>query len=1186
MFLKKITTITSPRPLDHLTTQTMMEKLTAEVHATRMTQSYFDHVAAVAKLGSILCLRARETPALSDADTLSAPRGRLPDAPPWKAVSWFGLLTTSPSDEAPLEITTASPRSVGSRRVLPFERSDAIVFGDWRCAVQPMQRAEGWCISVERGGEADSGRILTPCGIDAYSTRIAAWVDLAAAEYARCITDELQQRPVVVAAADAEVRGGIGCISIAFDTVGGHVIGVARVDDGHWRPWIASRGRRVELTASQHTHDSRAAALRSLRAPACRVDLIDAVMWSECEELPRMMTPRDLAWTTRRMDDGGGFGALPNSLVVDREQLWCAVELCAGSTRSGAREIAISKPWALRIQFSDGERLYSSTRFADLNAALRAMDSADVRNAILQGSSTREIARECIAPRVSIVQSALVRQEEAAAEEVEAAEAAAASEIVAREAAEEEARKAIMSLEMPNSVSECSSDYSDEESVDELGGSGSVDHELSSRDDSGASRRGFSRHSSIDTDTSDPSHDDADHNRPLEAHAATRIECTLHYILQRQLALGWIAPLEHRVLTLVDGALLKGDVALGALQERIAAWRHGGEEGGESDDEEGVRRDVGVAVDIASALAPSTPAAGATPAERRMSLSDAKLANDARIATFKSGLRDAASSFSILETAFSPRAPLAPQEQSALLGLCSVRRFRAGETLAWQGDPVTTFYIILEGNVLLEGKTAEHGRTFARMYAGHSLIILLAGGMECVWPFTITAEVDLECAAMRSEQASALCNRNERISKLLQILTTNTCASVRLRRQRGGNIASETMTAQLVTRAPKASMRVVRKLERRRTAAGSLTINSYVVERILGRGTFGKVWLCRADFGQGEYFAIKVMRRRRQKYGIQELSSSASAAKGGGAEKDPWFAELEIMNQLDHPNVVQLVEAIDDPSAENTYLVQEYVSGGQVMPEAMVVRPVPRERCWTLFRDILKGVEYLHARGIVHRDLKPANILVTRSGRAKISDFGVSHGAGVGPDRLVDTQGTPHFMAPEVCGLYERETEFSGQAADMWSIGGTLFAMITGRPPFSVQAEAHHEGSAADVPPGLGLEGPAMDDWHALMVGKLQPLLYPPSSSYPPEYGDPPWALSTRQGPSLRNLLLCLMMPDPKLRMTLGDAMAHMWVTNEGSEPLERTVYVEQKAVPRRFRRRTIAASGLQKSALAAMRAK
>ena len=1096
-------------------------------------------------------------------------------------MSWFGFLATSPSDEAPLEMTTASPRSVGSQRALLLERSDAMVFGDWRCAVQPMQRAEGWCISVERGGEADSGRILTPCGTDAYSTRIAAWVDLAAAEYVRCVAEELQ-RPVVAAADDAELRGGIACIAIAFDTVGGHVIGVACVDDGRWRPWIASRGRRVELTASKHAHDSREAALRSLRAPACRVDLIDAVMWSECEELAQI--PRDLAWTTRRVDDGDGFGALPNSLVVDREQLWCAVELCGGSARSGAREIAISKPWALRVQFGDGERLYSSTRFADLNAALRAMGSADVRSAILQRSATREIARECIAPRVSIAQSALVRQEEAAADEVEAAEAAAASEIVAKEAAEEEARTAIMSLEMPNSVSECSSDYSDEESVEELGGSGSVDHELSSRDDSGASKRGFSRHSSIDTDTSDPSHDDADHNRPVAAHTATRIECTLDYVLQRQLALGWIAPLEHRVLTLVDGALLKGDVALGALRERIAAWRRGSEEGGESDDEEGVARNVSSAVDVASAPAPAAPSAGATPADRRMLLSDATLANDAQIATFKSGLRDAASSFSILETAFSPRVPLAPQEQSALLGLCSVRRFRAGETLAWQGDPVTTLYIILEGNVLLEGKTAEHGQTLARMYAGHSLIILLAGGMECVWPFTITAEVDLECAAMRSEQASALCDRNERISELLQILTTNTCASVRLRRQRRGSVASETATAQLVTRAPKASMRVVRKLERRRTAAGSLTINSYVVERILGRGTFGKVWLCRADFGQGEYFAIKVMRRRRQKYGMQE-QPSASTAKGGGAEKDPWFAELEIMKQLDHPNVVQLVEAIDDPSAENTYLVQEFVSGGQVMPEAMVARPVPRERCWTLFRDILKGVEYLHARGIVHRDLKPANILVTRSGRAKISDFGVSH-AGAGPDRLVDTQGTPHFMAPEVCGLYERETEFSGQAADMWSIGGTLFAMITGRPPFSVQAETRHEGSAADVPPGLGLEGPAMDDWHALMVGKLQPLLYPPASSYPPEFGNPPWALSTRQGPSLRNLLLCLMMPDPKLRMTLGDAMAHMWVTNEGSEPLPRTVYVERKAVPRRFRRRTIAASGLQKSALAAMRAK
>lgn len=74
------------------------------------------------------------------------------------------------------------------------------------------------------------------------------------------------------------------------------------------------------------------------------------------------------------------------------------------------------------------------------------------------------------------------------------------------------------------------------------------------------------------------------------------------------------------------------------------------------------------------------------------------------------------------------------------------------------------------------------------------------------------------------------------------------------------------------------------------------------------------------------------------------------------------------------------------------------------------------------------------------------------------------------------------------------------------------------------------------------------------MVGKLQPLLYPLASAYPPELGDPPWAMATRQGPSLRNLLQRLMMPDPKLRATLTEAMVAMWTTNEGSVPLDPTM--------------------------------
>ncbi|KAF9197647.1 hypothetical protein BGZ49_001822 [Haplosporangium sp. Z 27] len=96
------------------------------------------------------------------------------------------------------------------------------------------------------------------------------------------------------------------------------------------------------------------------------------------------------------------------------------------------------------------------------------------------------------------------------------------------------------------------------------------------------------------------------------------------------------------------------------------------------------------------------------------------------------------------------------------------------------------------------------------------------------------------------------------------------------------------------------------------------------------------------------------------------------------------------MKKCIHPNVVRLIEVIDDPTARKIYL--EYMEGGEVRWKDVDDKPIlPLDDARAIFRDVVLGLEYLHIQGIIHRDIKPANLLLSGDGTVKISDFGVSH---------------------------------------------------------------------------------------------------------------------------------------------------------------------------------------------------
>ena len=183
---------------------------------------------------------------------------------------------------------------------------------------------------------------------------------------------------------------------------------------------------------------------------------------------------------------------------------------------------------------------------------------------------------------------------------------------------------------------------------------------------------------------------------------------------------------------------------------------------------------------------------------------------------------------------------------------------------------------------------------------------------------------------------------------------------------------------------------------------------------------------------------------------------SASDIRHGEEEGNPLYLiqeEIAIMKKLNHQNLVSLIEVLDDPSEDSLYMVLEYCKKGVVMKVGVDDRADPYDdescRCW--FRDLILGIEYLHAQGVVHRDIKPDNLLLTEDDILKIVDFGVSEMFSKESEmKTAKSAGSPAFLPPELC--VAKHGHISGKAADIWSMGVTLYCLRFGRIPFEKTA--------------------------------------------------------------------------------------------------------------------------------------
>lgn len=185
---------------------------------------------------------------------------------------------------------------------------------------------------------------------------------------------------------------------------------------------------------------------------------------------------------------------------------------------------------------------------------------------------------------------------------------------------------------------------------------------------------------------------------------------------------------------------------------------------------------------------------------------------------------------------------------------------------------------------------------------------------------------------------------------------------------------------------------------------------------------------------------------------VPTVSDQLSDQKAEEA-KDSLFLireEIAIMKKLNHPNLVQLIEVLDDPEEDSLYMVLEMCKKGVIMKVGLeeTATPYDEEECRCWFRDLILGIEYLHAQGVVHRDIKPDNLLLTDDDVLKIVDFGVSE-MFEKPEamRTAKSAGSPAFLPPELC--VARHGDVSGTAADIWSMGVSLYCLRYGCIPFN-----------------------------------------------------------------------------------------------------------------------------------------
>lgn len=208
-------------------------------------------------------------------------------------------------------------------------------------------------------------------------------------------------------------------------------------------------------------------------------------------------------------------------------------------------------------------------------------------------------------------------------------------------------------------------------------------------------------------------------------------------------------------------------------------------------------------------------------------------------------------------------------------------------------------------------------------------------------------------------------------------------------------------------------------------ALSPVDLNDFIIEKVLGKGAFGKVFLVtKKDTGQ--VYAMKSLRKDMIEQRNQKVHTKT---------------ERQILGEVNSPFIVQLRFAFQTP--EKLYMVMDFINGGELFFHLRRCSKFTEDRTLFYAAEILESLEYLHMQGIIYRDLKPENVLLDSEGHVKLTDFGLSKKFFSGEKKAYSFCGTPEYLAPEILKGIGHD-----HAVDFWSLGALIYEMLAGAPPF------------------------------------------------------------------------------------------------------------------------------------------
>jgi len=209
--------------------------------------------------------------------------------------------------------------------------------------------------------------------------------------------------------------------------------------------------------------------------------------------------------------------------------------------------------------------------------------------------------------------------------------------------------------------------------------------------------------------------------------------------------------------------------------------------------------------------------------------------------------------------------------------------------------------------------------------------------------------------------------------------------------------------------------------------SNGIGLDSFQIEKVLGKGAFGKVFLATKK-DSGNVYAMKSLKKEMIEKRNQRVHTKT---------------EREILEGVDSPFIVQLRYAFQTP--DRLYMIMDFVNGGELFFHLRRSTRFTEERTRFYAAEIFLALDYLHSIGVIYRDLKPENVLVDVEGHIKLTDFGLSKKffAGDRNEKTFSFCGTPEYLAPEILKGVGHD-----KGVDYWSLGALIYEMLAGAPPF------------------------------------------------------------------------------------------------------------------------------------------